>query len=61
MWKTVTCEKCKSIIKYEDKSIVEGNREREEIHCLICQNVVAHVFTDLIPNVLLVKDGRKLD
>ncbi len=59
MWKRVTCKKCNSVIEYEDKSIFEGNREREDVQCLICKNIVAHVFTDLIHDVRLVKDGRK--
>lgn len=30
------CSSCNSIIEYDDKSIWEGNREREEILCPVC-------------------------
>ena len=29
----VTCDKCGSISEYDDRSIWEGNREREEVDC----------------------------
>lgn len=58
MWYKVTCNKCNSILEYENKSIHEGNRDHEDVPCPICNNVVASVFTDLRPSVRLIKDGR---
>lgn len=57
MWKKVSCEKCNSQLEYEDKSLWEGNREREEVCCPVCWNEVVSVFTDLIPQVRVVKRG----
>lgn len=45
----VTCDKCGSISEYDDRSIWEGNREREEVECPVCGNIIGSVFTDLIP------------
>lgn len=57
MWKKVICDKCNSELEYEDKSVWEGNREREQVCCPVCVNEVASVFTDLIPQVRVVKRG----
>lgn len=57
MWKKVICDKCNSELEYEDKSVWEGNREREQVCCPVCGNEVASVFTDLIPQVKVVKRG----
>lgn len=57
MLKKVTCEKCKSIIEYDDKSVWLGNRDHEDVECPNCHNVVASVFTDLNPTVRLIKRG----
>lgn len=59
MWKKVICEKCKSEFEYEDKSVWEGNREIEEVNCPVCGNEVASVFTDLIPNIRVIKRGQE--
>jgi len=61
MWRKTICNKCNSILEYEDKSTFEGNRDHEDIPCPICKNIVASVFTDLIPSVRLIKDGRIQD
>lgn len=58
MWKKTTCNKCNSILEYEDKSVFEGNREHEDISCPVCKNIVASVFTDLIPSIRLIEEGR---
>jgi len=58
MWHKITCPICNSILEYENKSICEGNREREEVKCPICNNIVASVFTDLLPDIRLIKDGN---
>ena len=57
MWKKVICDKCNSELEYEDKSVWEGNREHEQVCCSVCGNKVASVFTDLIPQVRVVKRG----
>lgn len=45
------CDKCQSVIEYEDKYVWEGNRNHEDVCCPKCGAVVASVFTDLIPLV----------
>lgn len=60
MWKKVICNKCNSELKYENKSVMEGNREREEVCCPVCGNKVASIFTDLIPQVRVAKRGDNL-
>ena len=59
MIKTVVCEKCGSTIRYEDKSIVEGNRDFEEVNCQICGNNLDCIFTDLIPDPMIVKISKE--
>ena len=46
MLKRVICNKCKSILEYDDKSVWEGNRDFEDFICPVCKNVVATVLTD---------------
>ena len=53
----VTCDKCGSISEYDDRSIWEGNREREEVECPVCGNIIGSVFTDLIPVARLISKG----
>ena len=48
------------VIMYDDKSVWEGNREREDVKCPVCGNVIDSVFTDLIPVARLIKKGEKL-
>lgn len=55
----VTCPKCGSECQYDDRSVWEGNREREDFNCPVCGYVLDTVFTDQIPNVLLIKKGEK--
>lgn len=57
MMRRVACDKCKSLLEYDDKSVWEGNRDREEVICPVCRSVVASVFTDLIVNVRVIKKG----
>ena len=59
MKKTVRCLKCGSLIEYEDKAVHEGLREMEDVQCPNCGNVVAHVFTDLIPFTRIIEDGTE--
>lgn len=56
-FKRIICCNCNSIIEYDDKSIWEGNREREEIHCPVCGKYLLSVFTDLTPTPRLIKKG----
>ena len=56
----VTCDRCGSISEYDDKSVWEGNREREDVKCPVCGNVIDSVFTYLIPVARLIKKGEKL-
>lgn len=55
----VTCDRCGSISEYDDKSVWEGNREPEDIECLVCGNVIGSAFTDLTPIARLIKKGEK--
>lgn len=59
MIRQVTCDKCDSILEYDDKSVWEGNREREDVVCPVCGNIIGRPFTDLIPVARLIKKGRK--
>jgi hypothetical protein len=54
----VVCEECKSTLEYDDRSVCLGNRDREDIKCPICKNIVDTVFTDLIPNVRVIQKGE---
>ena len=55
----VTCPRCGSECEYDNKSVWEGNRDFEEIDCPVCGYMLDRVFTDLIPNVRLIKKGEK--
>ena len=57
MWQTTTCDKCNSVLKYDNRSVVEGNREHQDVLCPLCKNVVGRVFTDLIPSVYVIQDN----
>ena len=57
MLQTTTCDKCDSILKYDNKSVVEGNREFEDVRCPLCKNVIGRVFTDLIPTIYIIQDN----
>ena len=54
----VTCKKCGSLLEYDDKSVWEGNRDFEDVDCPVCGEVIATVFTDLIPTARLIKKGN---
>ena len=56
MKKRTTCDKCNSLLEYDDKSTHEGNRDFEEITCPICKAIVTRVFTNLTPIAYVVKD-----
>lgn len=58
MKRRAVCEKCGSILEYDDKSVWLGNRDREDICCPECDNVVDTVFTDQIPIVYVIKKGN---
>ncbi len=58
MWLKVHCNKCGAELEYDNKSVCEGNREREKVICPICKNTVASVFTDLIPQVRVITSGK---
>lgn len=58
MKRQVVCDNCKSVLEYDDRSIWLGNREREDVPCPVCKNIVDTVFTDLIPNVRVIKKGE---
>lgn len=58
MQRRVVCEKCKSILEYDDRSVYEGNRDWEDVNCPVCDNKVGAVFTDLIINVRIIKNGE---
>lgn len=51
----VKCPNCGAIIEYEYKSVVEGNRDFEEIDCPDCCTKLARVFTDDVPRVYVIK------
>ena len=56
MIKTVKCEKCGAVSKYDDRSVWEGLRDLEEVTCPKCGNVLDKVFTDLTPVATLVEE-----
>lgn len=58
MWRQVECEKCHSVLEYDDKSVWLGNRDYEEISCPICRNIVGRVFTDQNPTARIIKKGE---
>lgn len=58
MKRRVVCDNCKSLLEYDDRSVWLGNREREDVPCPVCKNIVDTVFTDLIPNVRVIKKGE---
>ena len=55
----VTCDRCGSILEYDDKSVWEGNRDREDVECPVCGNVIGSAFTDLTPVARIIKEGEK--
>lgn len=59
MKKRITCDNCKSLLEYDNKSIHEGHRDFEEITCPICKAVVARVFTDLTPVAYVIKESEQ--
>ena len=60
MLKRVVCNKCNSVLEYDDKSVCEGNRDFEEVNCPKCRNVVARVFTDLCPRIRLADHNKDM-
>lgn len=58
MKRRVVCGKCHSTLEYDDKSVWLGNRDREDIRCPVCENIVDTVFADQIPTVLVVEKGE---
>lgn len=58
-FKRIICCNCNSIIEYDDKSIWEGNREREEIHCPVCGKYLLSIFTDLSPTVRIIEKNDR--
>lgn len=57
MKRTVACSKCGAVCEYDNKSVCEGNRDFENVHCPKCGQLLDRVFTDSIPTVRLVKKG----
>ncbi len=53
-----TCEKCGSVLEYNNRSVVEGCRDFEDVKCPVCHNIIDTVFTDLIPIVRVIKNTR---
>ena len=57
MIRRTICSTCGVKCEYDDKSVWEGNREIEILHCPACNSVIGKVFTDLNPIVrILEKD-----
>lgn len=56
MIKTVKCEKCGAMSKYDNRSNWKGQRDFEDVTCPKCGNVLDTIFTDLIPVVTLVEE-----
>ena len=46
---TKTCDKCGTVLQYDNRSIIEGCRDFEDVHCPVCNNIIDTVFTDLVP------------
>ena len=58
MKRQTVCEKCGSILEYDDKSVWLGNRDWEDICCPVCNSVVDSIFTDQIPTVRVIQNGE---
>lgn len=56
----IKCPKCGSLVKYDNKSVWEGNRDFEEVLCPKCGEYLARVFTDGDPNPHLVDENGKI-
>lgn len=52
------CEKCGAVLEYENRSVMEGCRDFEDVVCPVCHNIIDTVFTDLIPIARVIKDPR---
>lgn len=59
MLKRERCPNCGAECEYDDKSVFEGNREREEYKCPQCGYVLATAFTDQLPVVRIVKTNNQ--
>jgi phage FluMu protein Com len=58
MLQRIRCKECNSLVEYDNRSIVEGNRDFENINCPKCGTYLTRVFTDLIPSVQLVDESE---
>ena len=58
MIKRLSCPICESECEYDYKSIWEGNRDLEDIHCPICDSVIDKIFTDQIPIIRVISKGQ---
>ena len=47
----VTCAKCNSKLEIRENDRIEGCREREEVFCPVCNELVTEVFTSGFPTV----------
>ena len=53
------CPSCGALCEYDDRSVWEGNREREEFKCPECGYVLDIVFTDQLPHVRVIEKETK--
>lgn len=58
MIKRIMCSNCKTECEYDNKSVWEGNRDKEEICCPICGSIIDVIFTDQIPVVRIIKKSK---
>lgn len=58
MLRRIRCKECNSLVEYDNRSIVEGNRDFENINCPKCGTYLTRVFTDLTPSVQLVDESE---
>ncbi len=58
MLQRIRCKECNSLVEYDNRSIVEGNRDFENINCPKCGAYLTRVFTDLSPFGQLVDESK---
>lgn len=58
MLQRIRCKQCNSLVEYDSRSIVEGNRDFENINCPKCGTYLTRVFTDLSLSGQLVNESE---
>ena len=59
MIRCVICSLCGAKVQYDDRSVCEGSREKEDVDCPKCGNLLCRVYTDLIPIAWIAEEGEE--